>query len=170
MAVVEKFSTIAEMFQKVTATFANQSRPIMKYKADGIYKDISYSELARRVDLFANGLASLGIRRGDRVSIISENRPEWAISDLALVSLGAVGVPIYPTMTAKQNEFIFNDAGVRFVIVSNQFQLNKVLRIVEGAKTLEGIILMNDAEIRQLAEPWLQDLDDTLSGRRQVVH
>ncbi|MEK9138070.1 MAG: long-chain fatty acid--CoA ligase, partial [Bacteroidota bacterium] len=87
-----------------------------------------------------------GVKRGDRVSIISENRPEWAIADMALVSLGAIGVPVYPTMTAKQNEFILNDADVRFVIVSNQFQLNKVLKVMADVKSLEKIILMNDKE------------------------
>lgn len=116
------------------------------YKSGGSYKSISYSELAQRVELFANGLAALGVKRGDRISIISENRPEWVISDLAMVSLGAVNVPVYPTLTAKQNEFIFNDAGVRFVIVSNQFQLNKVLRVMSDVKSLEKVILMNGKE------------------------
>lgn len=146
MAVVVQFSTIPEMFQKLTEKFASETRPLLMYKSGGAYRTISYAELRRRVDLFANGLAALGIRRGDRISIISENRPEWVISDLALVSLGAVGVPVYPTMTAKQNEFIFNDAGVRFVIVSNQFQLNKVLKVMSDVKSLEKVILMNDKE------------------------
>ena len=146
MAVVVQFSTIPEMFQRLTEKFAGETRPLIMYKSGGTYRNISYTELRRRVDLFANGLAALGVRRGDRISIISENRPEWVISDLALVSLGAIGVPIYPTMTPKQNEFIFNDAGVRFVIVSNQFQLNKVLKVMRDVKTLEKVILMNDRE------------------------
>ncbi|MBM2841307.1 MAG: fadD [Bacteroidetes bacterium] len=146
MAVVIQFSTIPEMFQKLTAKFGNETRPVLMYKSGGVYQNMSYAELGRRVEVFANGLAALGVKRGDRVSIISENRPEWVISDLALVSLGAIGVPIYPTMTAKQNEFIFNDAGVRFVIVSNQFQLNKVMRVMSDAKTLEKVILMNDKD------------------------
>jgi long-chain acyl-CoA synthetase len=146
MAVVVQFSTIPEMFQKLTAKFVNETRPALMHKSAGTYHGISYAQLRRRVELFANGLAALGVKRGDRVSIISENRPEWVISDIALVSLGAIGVPIYPTMTAKQNEFIFNDAGVRFVIVSNQFQLNKVLKVMSDAKTLEKVILMNDKD------------------------
>jgi long-chain acyl-CoA synthetase len=146
MAVVVRFSTIPEMFQRLTEKFANETRPLIMHKSGGVYRSISYTELRRRVDLFANGLAALGVRRGDRISIISENRPEWVISDLALVSLGAIGVPIYPTMTPKQNEYIFNDAGVRFVIVSNQFQLNKVLKVMRDVKTLAKVILMNDRE------------------------
>ncbi len=70
--------------------------------------------------------------------------PNGSISDLAIVSLGAVDVPVYPTMTAKQNEFIFNDAGVKLAIVSNQFQLNKVMRIIDEVKCLEKVIVMNE--------------------------
>jgi len=146
MAVAVQFSTIPEMFQMVTERFAAETRPVLMYKTGGAYQSISYSELKRSVELFAHGLAAFGVKRGDRVSIISENRPEWVISDMALVSLGAVGVPVYPTLTAKQNEFIFNDAGVRFVIVSNQFQLNKVLKVMSDVRSLEKVILMNDKE------------------------
>jgi long-chain acyl-CoA synthetase len=116
------------------------------YKVGGVYRGISYTEMRERVRLFANGLAALGIQKGDRVSIISENRPEWAIADMALVSLGAIGVHLYPTLTAKQIEFVFNDAGVRLVIVSNQFQLNKVLKVMHDAKSLEKLVLMNDQD------------------------
>ena len=144
--VAVEFCTIPEMFQKLTAKFAAENRPVLMYKSGGTYRGISYSELKRSVELFANGLAAFGVKRGDRVSIISENRPEWVISDMALVSLGAVGVPAYPTLTPKQNEFIFNDAGVRFAIVSNQFQLNKVLKVMGDVRTLEKVILMNDKE------------------------
>ena len=71
---------------------------------------------------FAGGLAALGVRRGDRIAIIAENRPEWVISDQAIVALGAIDVPVYPTMSAKQNEYIFNDASVRMAIVSTNFR------------------------------------------------
>ncbi len=144
MSVAVQFSTIPEMFQKITEKNAAETKPLLMYKESGVYKGLSYVELRRRVELFAFGLASLGLRRGDRISIISENRPEWVIADQAIVLLGGVTVPVYPTMTAKQNEYIFNDAGVRFVVVSNQFQLTKVVKAREGAATLEKIILMNE--------------------------
>lgn len=117
------------------------------YKDSGTYVGIGYQELKGRVHRFANGLAALGAKRGDRVAIISENRPEWAISDLACVSLGAIDVPVYPTMTAKQTEFIFNDAGVTLAIVSNTSQLNKVLKIAHDVKTLKHIVVMNDKSV-----------------------
>lgn len=144
MSTVVDFSTIGEMFDRITTKFANEQRPMLMHKVDGFYKGISFSEYRRNVELFACGLASLGVTRGDKVSIISENRPEWIIADMALVGLGAVNVPIYPTLTAKQIEFIFNDAGVKIAIVSNMFQLSKVLKIKEEVKTLKKIIIMSE--------------------------
>jgi len=146
MSVLVDFTTIPEMFRALQSRFHDSSKPVMKYKEDGRYRDLSYNDLARKADLFACGLASLGFRRGDRLSIISENRPEWVIADLGTVFLGGVGVPIYPTMTAKQNEFIFKDAGVRFVVVSNRFQLNKVLKVLTGAKSIAKVIVMNEKD------------------------
>lgn len=144
MSVAVEFSTIPEMFRKVTAKYADETRPLLMYKDGDEYKGIMYPELRRSVELFACGLAALGLRRGDRVAIVSENRPEWVISDQAIVAQGAVDVPIYPTMTSKQIEYILNDAGVRFAIVSNQFQLNKVIRVFNDVRTLEKIILMTE--------------------------
>ncbi len=144
MPVSVPFSTIPEMFHNVTTRFAGETRPALMYKLNGRYTGISFSELKRRTDLFAFGLATLGLKRGERVAIISENRPEWVISDQAIVALGGIDVPVYPTMTAKQIEYICNDAGVRFAIVSNQFQLNKVIRIMDEVPTLERIIVMTN--------------------------
>jgi long-chain acyl-CoA synthetase len=143
MAVAVAFATIPEMFLRVTEKYQSGTRPLVMHKLETRYVGISYAEMRRRVDLLAFGFAFLGLKRGERVAIISENRPEWVITDQAVASLGGITVPIYPTMTAKQNEFIFNDAGVRFVIVSNQFQLNKVLRVRQNVPTLEHIVVMN---------------------------
>jgi long-chain acyl-CoA synthetase len=144
MPVLVHFTTIPEMFVRITDCFAHSNRPFLMAKKDGTYQPISYPEVRRKAELTALGLASLGISRGDRVSIIAENRPEWVYADQGIAALGAISVPIYPTMTAKQNEYIFNDAGVRAVIVSNQFQLSKVLKSVDSVPTLKHIIVMNE--------------------------
>jgi long-chain acyl-CoA synthetase len=151
MAVAVEFRTIPELFQRLTGKFASESRPALMYKSEGTYKGITYSELRSKVETFAFGLAALGVERGDRVAIVSENRPEWVMSDQAIVALGAVGVPLYPTMTSKQIEYIFNDAGVKVAIVSNQFQLNKVMRVYADITSLEKVILI--AEKGPIPEP-----------------
>ncbi len=151
MAVAVTFATIPELFQNLTAKFAGESRPVLMYKSGKTYKGISYADLRTRVEAFAYGLAALGVNRGDRVAIVAENRPEWVISDQAIVALGAIDVPVYPTMTARQIEFIFNDSGVKVAIVSNQFQLNKVMRVYSEVSTLEKVILIS--EKGPIAEP-----------------
>ena len=144
MGVAVQFSTIIEMFDKVTKKYYAESRPILLHKMDKKYRGISYAEFRRKVEMFALGLASFGVKKNATIAIISENRPEWVIADMGIVLLGAVGVPIYPTLTAKQIEFIFNDAQISIAVVSNQSQLNKVLKIREQVKSLETIILMTE--------------------------
>ena len=145
MSCAVEFDTIPRMFDRLTERFVGARKPILMAKSNGVYNGIPYSELRRQVEQFALGLSAMGLRRGDRVSIISENRPEWVIADQAIAAMGAVSVPVYPTMTPRQIEYIFNDASVRFAIVSNQFQLNKVARISGAAPSLEKTILMGEA-------------------------
>jgi long-chain acyl-CoA synthetase len=144
MATVVEFSTLTEMFDKITTQYANEQRPMLMYKVDKQYRGISFQEYRQSVELFALGLASLGVQRGDRLAIISENRPEWIVADMAMVCLGAVNVPIYPTLTPKQIEFIFNDAGVTCAIVSNTLQFGKVQKIRDDVRTLRYVITMTE--------------------------
>lgn len=147
MGLSVQFTTIKEMFDNVLEKYSSGDRPILKHKVDGKYVDIKYSELRQLSHDFAIGLMNLGVKKGERVALISENRPEWVVSDIAIHTLGGVDVPIYPTLTAKQIEYIFNDAGIRFAIVSNQFQLNKVKKIFSEVKTLEKVIVLTDKNV-----------------------
>ena len=106
---------------------------------------ISSSELYRNVVGLARALESWGIRKGDRVAILAENRPEWTMTDFAVLSLGAVTVPIYSTQTAEQTAFILNDSGARVIAVSTQAQLEKVLTI-QPHTPLERITVMDSVE------------------------
>jgi long-chain acyl-CoA synthetase len=181
MAVVVQFATIPEMLQRLTEKYAGETRPALMHKTDGKYAGITYARLAESVDQFAGGLASLGLKQSERVAIISENRPEWVIADQAIAVLGAISVPIYPTMTAKQNEYIFNDAGVRIAIVSNQFQLNKVLRVLATSPSLETVIIMNEkggpfdggvlgfSAVMEAGNSFLKEYPDYLQASRMTV-
>jgi long-chain acyl-CoA synthetase len=144
MAVAVDFSTIPEMFDRITTKYAVGGRPVLMHKVDKQYRSISYSDLRRRVELFSLGLSSIGVMKDDKIAIISENRPEWVVADLSIVTLGAVDVPIYPTLTPPQIAYILNDAAVKVVIVSNALQLNKVLKVRSELKALQHIVLMNE--------------------------
>jgi long-chain acyl-CoA synthetase len=106
---------------------------------------ISSAELYRDVVGVARALDSWGIHKGDRVAILSENRPEWTIVDFAVLSLGAVTVPIYPTQTSEQTAFILNDAAVRAMAVSTKAQLEKVVNL-HAHTPLERILVMDSVE------------------------
>ncbi len=144
MSVAVDFSTIPEMFDRITTKYAIADRPMLMHKVEKLYKGISYTQCRRRVELFALGLASLGVKKDEKVAIISENRPEWVFADIAIVALGAVDVPIYPTLTPPQIAYILNDAEVKIVIVSNALQLSKILKIEPEVKTLQRIIIINE--------------------------
>src|SRR5271156_5799594 len=103
---------------------------------------ISSAEIYRGVVGVARVLESWGIGKGDRVAILSENRPEWTITDFAVLALGAVTVPIYATQTADQTAFLLNDSGARVIAVSTKHQLEKVLAIRQHTP-LERIVVMD---------------------------
>ena len=117
----------------------------MSYKKDGRWVDISTRELYASVVTVARALESWGIGKGDRVAILSENRPEWVFADFASLLLGAVDVPIYPTLTAEQICYMLNDSGARIAFVSTEEQLKKILSIC-GKTSLEKIVMMDEVQ------------------------
>jgi long-chain acyl-CoA synthetase len=106
---------------------------------------ISSKELYRDVVGIARALQSWGIGKGDRVAILSENRPEWTITDFAALSLGAITVPVYSTQTADQTSFILNDSGARIIAVSTKHQLEKVFTIQQHTP-IERVLVMDAVE------------------------
>jgi long-chain acyl-CoA synthetase len=146
MGAAVEFNTITEMFARLSAKYAGSGREVYRSKVDGKYVGITYDDFYRKVELFAHGLSALGLKRGEKVAILSENRPEWPISDLACLALGLVDVPIFPTLTPKQVEYILINGDVSVAIVSNMYQLNKILRIRDNVKTLRHAIIMNAKE------------------------
>jgi long-chain acyl-CoA synthetase len=115
----------------------------VRAKRGGEWFTLSYSELAQRVQDLSIGLLELGIRPGDRVAILSENRPEWAIADYACLTARFTDVPIYPTLPAKQIEFNLRDSGATAVLVSTREQLQKVLEIRDRLPALRHVIAFN---------------------------
>lgn len=103
---------------------------------------ISSMEIYRAVVGVARALESWGVRKGDRVAILSENRPEWTIADFAALSLGAVTVPVYSTQTPEQTAFVLSDSGARVIAVSTKHQLEKVLTI-QRHTPVERILVMD---------------------------
>ena len=123
------------------------SKPALAHKPKGgTYQDISYAELGESVDAFSKGLNALGVQKDDRVAILSENRPEWTITDFGTLKAGAVTVPMFSTLTAAQVGYILKDSGSKIICVSTEAQLKKVLSIRDEVPTLEQIICFDPIE------------------------
>ena len=116
------------------------------------WRVISHDELLANVQAVADGLLALGLTRGDRVALLSENRPEWAQSDWALLCNGMLNVPLYPTLPANQLAFILNDSGARAVFVSNAEMLEKIRVCRPDVASLEHIIVFDPNEPLQPGE------------------
>lgn len=130
-------------------TLADSRRPrVMMHREAIEWVSISAEELYRNVVGVARALEGWGIGKGDRVAILSENRPEWTITDFACLAIGAVVVPIYSTLTDRQTANLLRDAGVRAIAVSTKQQLDKVLSVREQT-FLERILVMDHVESAQ---------------------
>jgi long-chain acyl-CoA synthetase len=131
--------TLTQLFFDTIERFGSKPAAL-RYKAGGRWNDMTHAELEKRVRHLGLALKRLGVRRGDRVAILSENRPEWAIADYAALCIGATDVPCYPTLPAPQIRYILNDSGAVAIFVSSQVQLAKLLEIRGECPALKHII------------------------------
>ena len=131
--------TVNDVFSGVCQR--GRDRVMLQREASG-WVPISAAELYRNVVGIGRALESWGIRKGDRVAILSENRPEWTTTDFAILAIGAVTVPVYATQTAEQTAYILNDSGTRVIVVSTKTQLEKALAARQVAP-LEKIVVMD---------------------------
>ena len=132
--------TLNDVFFNLVQRNSNQ---VMLTRANGVWKPISALQLRSWVYATTRQLRSWGIAKGDRVAILSENRPEWAIADFACLLLGAVDVPIYPTQTAEQCLHVLQNSGARIAFVSTRKQYDKLAEIRREAG-LESVVIMDD--------------------------
>ena len=142
--------TLPELFLQAVE---RHDRPdLMRYKAGGDWAKIPAREFREEVELAAHGLISLGIQAGDRVALLSENRPGWALADLATLSAGAWVVPIYTSLPADEVQYILEDSGARACVVSTAPQLAKVAEVRERCPSLSWVISLEPVERE---EEWL---------------
>jgi long-chain acyl-CoA synthetase len=112
----------------------------MRAKQGGVWVELSYPELADRIQDLSLGLLELGLSAGDRVAILSENRPEWAIADYACLAARCTDVPIYPTLPTRHVEYSLADSGAAAVFVSSRPQLEKILAVRERLPSLRHVV------------------------------
>ena len=137
-------NTINQTFQNTVES--RGSFPALQTKVDGTYQSTTYDQFADQVKNFALGLRELGIESGDRVAILAENSQEWAVSDLGILALGAVNVPMFYTSTPAQVEYIVRDSGSTIICVSTKRQLEKVNAFFDNVPELEKVIVFDSPE------------------------
>jgi long-chain acyl-CoA synthetase len=136
-------ATLNDIF--FVATERNLDRAML-YRDSGKWLPISSSTLRRNVAATAYALQQWGVRKGDRVSILSENRPEWSTADFAILLLGAVTVPIYATLTPEQTAYTLRDSGATVIFVSTEQQLHKIQTILPQTQ-IKKIVIMDHVHI-----------------------
>lgn len=171
-------TTVPAMFQATITRFAE--RPALLAKEGGRYRSVSYGEAERQVDALGAFLVESGIGIGERVALLSENRPEWAIADQAVLGVGAVDVPLYPTLGVDAIATALNDCAACAVIASTPAQLDKLravaprvpsLRLIlvfdEPLERADGLMTYHEALVR--GEALLSRHRDELRGRREML-
>ncbi|MEZ5826080.1 MAG: AMP-dependent synthetase/ligase [Geminicoccaceae bacterium] len=139
--------------ENLVATFHNvvaveKDRPFLWAKKDGAYRSMSWNEVARDVTLVASALHALGLERGDRVLLVAENRPEWFISDLAVLQAGGITVPAYTTNTVNDHAFLIEHSGATIAICSSQALAKRLVPAIKRTDTIKALIFFEEFEDR----------------------
>lgn len=133
-----KYQSIPDMLRSNVKEFS--SKLALKYRKQGVFVTLTYAAYYERVLMVSRGLVKMGVKPGDRIAILSENRAGWVIADMGILSAGAVTVPIYPTNTPEQIEYMINHSGAKIVFVSGKFQYSKLLKVREAMPGLELVV------------------------------
>jgi long-chain acyl-CoA synthetase len=147
-------STLTELFFEAIDRHG-ETAALQRLRTETVVDDISYRRVLDTVKRISAALVDSGLERGDRVAILSENRPEWALTDYACLCAGVIPVPIYPSLTASQVAYILEDSGARMVFVSSPKQMNKALEATaELRERMELVIFDPPAELPDGVTSW----------------
>lgn len=157
---------LVELFQRAARRGAD--RPFLWAKHDGVYRAWSWRRVEQEVHALRRALLAQGLAKGDRVLLVAENRPEWAIADLAIMAAGGVTVPAYTTNTTADHGYLLEHSGARAVVVSNDGLAKRLLPAVAEAEAIELVIGMEPlAEADQLQATFLTWPEALALGERQ---
>ena len=171
---LERFDSLVSLF--LTRAAEKGDKPFLWAKREGEWRSISWAEAARKVAALASSLKRIGLEPGDRVALVSENRPEWLISDLAIMAAGCVTVPTYTTNTTRDHAHVLGNSGARAVIVSNQKLARNLIPAVLTSSECHHVIGMETIRSGQ-APDWvkchswskLASADGDVEGLRQDI-
>ena len=149
---LERFENLVSLF--LTRAAQNGDKPFLWAKREDRWQSISWAEAARQVASLAASLKRIGLEPGDRVALVSENRPEWLIADLGIMAAGCVTVPTYTTNTTRDHAHVLGNSGARAVIVSNQKLAKNLVPAVLTSAECHHVIAMEPLRTGQ-APDWV---------------
>ena len=162
--------TLPQLFFLAIDRFATK-RAALRHKMDGEWQDITHQELARKVKQIGLGLRELGVNPGDRVAILSNNRPEWVIADFGCLTIGCADVSVYPSLTPHEIQYILEDSGAVAIFVEDAGQLQKVTQIQENLPSLRHIVaFQNDGKQPAIAFKELAQLGESVEVNYPSYH
>jgi long-chain acyl-CoA synthetase len=149
--------TLVDVFKRVARK--NKRPDTLNYKHHGQWVSISSDQLLARARHIAAGLYSIGVRRGDRVALLSESRAEWTLTDAGCIFSGAVDVPIYPTLTAPQVRYILKDSGARVLVVQNQEKFAELANILLECSDIQSVVIFDSPGEHEIDAITLEQLE-----------
>ncbi len=158
----DSFPNLVSMF--LSRAKVRGDRPFLGYKHGDEWQTISWAETARRVAGFAKNLKAMGLKKGDRVMLVSENRPEWCIADLGIMAAGCITVPTYTTNTERDHQHILDNSQSRAVIVSTAKLAQNLMPAVVRSSDCEFVIGMEPLKVAQKGQQSLHDWADLAQG------
>ena len=172
-----RYNNLAEMFFSTADRFA--TRNAYMYKPENMYVPVTFAQARAEVEKIAAGLISLGIKPGDKIALLSQNRYEWALTDYAILSLGAVTVPIYPSLLPEQMQYLFIDSESKVLFCSDLEQFKKVSGIRSSCPSLENVIVYDKIdnggtylpyeELKSKGEALLKENNNLVAERNKNV-
>src|ERR1700749_1254575 len=140
MSKIADRSTVPSLIRNIVANIHPDTHTFMTHKVKDEWVEISYKQTIDNADAISAWMLDIGIKKGDRLSLIIENGPDYVYYDQALQQIGAVNTSIYPTLSESEIEYILNDSGAKAILVGNPFLLRKVVRVANNCPALIRII------------------------------
>jgi len=158
--------TINEVFKNRAQKY--KQRLAVEKKLNGKWEKMTWGDYYDRARFLGIGLYSLGIKKGDMVSILSENRLEWVVTDMGALGIGAVVVPVYTTLVAEEVKYILENSASKVIFVENRLQMEKVLSFADELKSLEKIVVFNKKDAKS-SHPKVLSFDELIDSAKENI-
>ncbi len=172
MPVIVPFETLTDLYKNLSKKYSGQNKPVIHHKLNpsGSYEPVYWDQVTDDVNAIAAYMIEQGIEHGDRVGILSENRYEWAVVDLAIQLIGGINVSLYTTLPPNQCEYILQDSESKLFFVSTGIQLKKSVEVYDNCEHLAKVIAFDTPKVEKLLEhEYVTLFNEVLEEGRQLV-